>query len=128
MGKVQQITATLAPEERGLARLVEALGDGRIAIRAFQAERGKARMVVDDPERALAALRDAGIEGWLGEALSVAVPPDPKALGDLVERLSAAGVAVEAAYTGPWEGPGRVRMILVVSDLETSMALVADTE
>lgn len=126
MGKVKQITATLGPDQGGAGALLAALAEGRVRIRALLMEGGKARFVADDPERALAALREAGIEGWLGEALAIDAPADPAGIAGLVERLARAGVKVEAAYTGPAGTPTGGMVILSVSDLETALEIAAE--
>ena len=128
MGRVKQITVALRASGGTTAALMGALGKGKIRLRACLSEAGTARLVVDDPERTLAALRDAGLEGWLGEAVSVDLPADPKVLESLVDKLEATGVEIEAAYTGTADGPGRAALILVVSDIEKSLEVIEGFE
>lgn len=121
MGKVKQITASLAGGKEAIPALAAALAGAGVRLRGLLFEGDRVRIIPDDPEGALAALRDAGIEGWLGNALCVEMNDDASALADLMERLGRAGVVVEAAYTGPPGRGVRTRWYLTVSDLESSL-------
>jgi hypothetical protein len=121
MGKVKQITANLAGVEGAVPALAEALAGAGVRLLGLLFEGDRVRIIPDDPEGALAALRDAGIEGWLGNALSVEMSDDATAFSDLLEKLGRAGVVVEAAYTGPPGRGTRTWWYLTVSDLESSL-------
>lgn len=127
MEKVKQITVRAGTEGGLLRSIPGALGKEGVQIRAFHLEGDTARMVVDDPERALSALREARVEGWLGDALAVDLPDEPGAVGALLKKLLEAGVEIVGAYTAPTPGPDRLRLILTVSDLETSLEVGADS-
>ena len=109
-----------------MAALLFALRRGGIQVQALWHQGGTARLVVDDPERTLTALGDFGIEAWLGDALGAELDPDAEAFERLLEGLADSGVGVEAAYSGPSLRPGRVRVILSVSDLKTALGLAVD--
>jgi hypothetical protein len=104
-----------------IADLGELLGQARVNIKAAAAfahdGRGYLHFVVDNAERALAALN---VGGWKvresREVLAVSVDDRPGELGRFARRLADAGVNITALYTAG-EGAGDKELIVAVDDL-----------
>lgn len=104
-----------------IADLGELLGEARVNITAAAAfandGRGVLHFVVDDADRALAALRRAG---WTvraaREVLAVSLDDRPGELGRYARRLAQAGINIRALYTAG-ERAGDRELIVAVDDL-----------
>ena len=122
--KVHDVKAEIGDAPEALRRAAAALGAAAVRIRAMATEGGRLRLLPDDPERAIAALAEAGIEAWIGAAIAVPIGDRPEALSEVLEKLAAEGVRVEAVYTGSSDPAGRPVGILVVSDLDAALRIV----
>lgn len=104
-----------------IADIGELLGEARVNITAAAAfandGRGVFHFVVDDADRALAALRR---EGWTvraaREVLAVSLDDRPGELGRYARRLAQAGINIRALYTAG-ERAGDRELIVAVDDL-----------
>jgi hypothetical protein len=126
MARAKQISAWVEDRPGMLGRVAAALGEKGVSIRAFMAAvmdgRGFVRVVVDKPA---AAKRIFAAHGWRiteDEVLEVTVPDRPGALGEVADRLGAAGVNVEYAYLGTASGARKVNLYLAVSDVKLAVA------
>lgn len=86
-----------------LARLGEAAGAARLNIEAISAFTGQGKgivhLLVDDAERALDVLTEAGFDIKAARRVVVVDVPDrPGELGGVCRRLADAGVNIEQAY------------------------------
>ena len=104
-----------------IAEIGELFGQARVNIKAAAAfsqnGRGHLHFVVDNEDRALAALR---VGGWKvtakREVLSVSLGDEPGELGRYARRLAEAGVNITALYTAG-ERAGDKELIVAVDDL-----------
>jgi len=104
-----------------IAEIGELFGQARVNIKAAAAfsenGRGHLHFVVDNADRALAALKMAG---WKvtqkHEVLAVSVDDEPGELGRYARRLAEAGVNITALYTAG-ERAGDKELIVAVDDL-----------
>jgi hypothetical protein len=104
-----------------IADLGELFGQARVNIRAAAAfaqdGRGYIHFVVDDADRALAALK---VGGWKirarREVLAVTVDDRPGELGRYARKLADAGVNITTLYTSG-ERAGEKELIVAVDDL-----------
>jgi hypothetical protein len=117
---------TLIPDDQPgvLARLGEVAGAAGLSIAgvsAFTGEgKGLVHVLVEDAERAVAVLGDAGFHVRAArEVLLVPLEDRPGALGETCRRLADAGVNVEQAYMASGS-----RLVLTVDDLETARRLL----
>lgn len=108
-----------------LGRVAAALGAKRVSIRAFTAAvmdgRGFVRVVVDKPA---AAKRIFAAHGWRtteDDVVEVTVPDRPGALGEVADRLGAAGVNIEYAYVGTAGSARKVNLYLAVPDVKAAL-------
>ena len=104
-----------------IAEIGELFGQARVNIKAAAAfsqnGRGHLHFVVDNEDRALAALK---VGGWKvtakREVLSVSLGDEPGELGRYARRLGEAGVNITALYTAG-ERAGDKELIVAVDDL-----------
>ncbi len=126
MARAKQISAWIEDRPGMLGQVAAALGEKRVSIRAFMAAvmdgRGFVRVVVDKPA---AAKRIFAAHGWRtteDEVLEVTVPDRPGALGEVADRLGAAGINVEYAYVGNAGSARKVNLYLAVSDVRAALS------
>jgi hypothetical protein len=126
MARAKQISAWIEDRPGMLGQVAAALGEKRVSIRAFMAAvmdgRGFVRVVVDKPA---AAKRIFAAHGWRtteDEVVEVTVPDRPGALGDVADRLGAAGINVEYAYVGTAGSARKVNLYLAVRDVRAALS------
>ncbi len=128
MAKAKQISAWVDDRPGMLGKVAEALGASGVSIRAFMAAvmdgRGFVRVVVDRPATALRVFRTHGWATTQDDVLEVTVPDTPGALGQVADRLGAAGVNVTAAYVGTAKSARKVNLYLAVSDMKAAQRAV----
>ncbi len=126
MARAKQLSAWVEDRPGMLGRVAAALGEKGVSIRAFMAAvmdgRGFVRVVVDKPA---AAKRIFAAHGWRtteDEVVEVTVPDRPGALGEVADRLGAAGVNVDYAYVGTAGTARKVNLYLSVPDVKAALA------
>jgi len=124
MARAKQISAWVEDRPGMLGKVAAALGEKGVSIRAFMATvmdgRGFVRVVVDRPA---AAKRIFAAHGWRtteDDVVEVTVPDRPGALGEVADRLGAAGVNIEYAYVGTAQSARKVNLYLAVSDVKAA--------
>jgi hypothetical protein len=102
MPKVRQLVLTLESKPGVLSKLARVLADAGVNIIALcapeTATRGKLRMVVSDPDRAMEALKTAKYRVSEEAALTVVLQNQPGSLAGVAEKLGRARVNVKCAY------------------------------
>jgi hypothetical protein len=100
--KVRQISIFMENRAGRLAEIMKLLGEARINIRALSladtSDFGILRLIVNDVDGALEALRRSGHTVSLTDVIAVEVPDQPGGLASVLVPLSAAGVNVEYMY------------------------------
>ncbi|HKW73456.1 MAG TPA: hypothetical protein VJQ08_11580 [Candidatus Dormibacteraeota bacterium] len=107
-----------------IAAIGELFGEWRINIRAAAAftyeGKGFLHFVVNDAERAIAALKPAG---WnvvqRREVLQVSLDDQPGELGRYARRLANAGISISTLYSAGGHG-GDVELIVAVENVEAA--------
>lgn len=110
-----------------IATIGELFGEARVNIRAAAAfsheGRGYLHFVVDDPDRALAALK---MSGWKvvqsQQVLAVSLDDRPGELGRYARRLADAGINITTLYTGG-SNAGELEIIVAVGDVEAAQRI-----
>jgi hypothetical protein len=122
MPKAKQISAWVSDRPGMLGQVADALGEKGISIRAFMAAvmdgRGFIRVVVDRPAAAKRIFARHGWETAEDEIVEVTVPDRPGALGQIADRLGAAGINIQYAYVGTAKSASRVNLYLAVQDVK----------
>jgi hypothetical protein len=126
MARAKQISAWVDDRPGMLGQVADALGEKRVSIRAFMASvmdgKGFVRVVVDKPA---AARRIFAAHGWKStedDVVEVTVPDRPGALGEVADRLGAAGINIQYAYVGTARSASRVNLYLAVADVKAALA------
>jgi len=100
--KVEQISIFIENKSGRLAEVTSILTEAGVNIRALAlaetSDFGILRLIVNDTERALKALREAGITVTKTEVVAVEVPDRPGGLGQILNAISDAGINVEYMY------------------------------
>ena len=96
--KVRQISIFLENRSGRLASVLKEVGRAGVNIRALSladtSDFGILRLIVDDVDKCVKALRDTGHTVSLTEVLAVEVPDHPGGLAGILDVLSAAGLLI----------------------------------
>ena len=126
MARAKQISAWIENRPGMLGRVADALGERGVSIRAFTAAvldgRGFVRIVADKPAAAKKIFTSHGWDTTVDEVVEVTVPDRPGALGEVADRLGAAGVNIQYAYVGTAKSARQVNLYLAVDDLRAALA------
>jgi hypothetical protein len=125
MPRAKQISAWVEDRPGTLGKLADALGERGVAIRAFMATamngRGFVRLVVDRPATARKVLAAHGWKITEDDVVEVTLPHRPGALGEVADRLGAAGINIQYAYVGASERAHQVNLYLAVADVKSAL-------
>jgi hypothetical protein len=121
MPRTTQLVLSLESKPGVLAQVSRALAGAGVNITGLCAGeaaggRGKLRLLVDNPARALEALKAARLRASQEEALAVTLENRPGALADVAEKLARARVNVKCAYATT-SGSGPAQVVLTVSNV-----------
>lgn len=122
--RVRDLTLIPDDEPGVLARLGAAAGAAELSIAGISAFTGEGKglvhVLVEDADRAIAVLTDAGFDVRASrEPLVLPLEDRPGALGEVCQRLADGGVNVEQAYVASGS-----RLVLLVDDLDTARRLL----
>jgi len=99
---VKQISVFLENKKGRLADVTRILSGEGVNIRALSladtADFGVLRIIVNDPEKCLAALKRNSFVAQVTEVIAIEVEDRPGGLGRVLEALDAAGINVEYMY------------------------------
>jgi hypothetical protein len=100
---VKQISVFIENKKGRLYKLTKALGDEGIDLIALSiadtTNFGILRCIVNDPEKALKVLKEAGFTANTTEVLAVEVPDIPGGLASVLDILTSADISVEYLYS-----------------------------
>lgn len=100
---VKQLSVFIGNETGRVSQVTEIMGAIGVNIRGFSvadtADYGILRLIVDDPDKALAALQEAGFTVKVSEVICVELPDLPGGLASILSVVSKAGVNVEYVYS-----------------------------
>lgn len=121
---IEQISVFIENETGGLADVVDVLARSAIDIRAMaladQADFGIVRLIVDDPARAAAALKEAGFTVRRTTVVGVLIPDRPGGLASTLNALR--GVAVEYMYAFASKSGEQAVVVFRFEDVEHAVA------
>jgi len=125
MPKTTQLVLNLQSRPGVLAAITRALADAGVNITglcaAESAGRGKIRMTVSDPARALDALKAAKLRAAQETAVVVTLDDHPGALAGVAEKLARAKINIKCAYATT-AGGGRAAVVLTVPNADRALA------
>lgn len=100
---VQQLSVFVENKAGRLSEVSEDLGAAGVNIRGFSvsdtAGFGIVRLIVDDPQRGLQVLTEAGFTVKVSEVICIDLPDQPGGLASVLKRVSDAGVNIEYVYS-----------------------------
>jgi len=129
--KATQISVFLENRPGRLLHLLEVLAAANVNCQALSvadtADFGIARIMVDDVERAMKAIREAGLTAATTEVLRAEVPDTPGGLmRAVIEPLAKAGVNIEYIYAYSERSEGKAVVVLKVDDIGRAMAALGE--
>lgn len=99
---IKQLSIFVENKKGRLAEITQTLADSGVDIRALSiadtTDYGILRLIVNDPDTALKALKNEGMTVSLTDVIAVAVPDTPGGLNKAVKVLSAEKISIEYMY------------------------------
>ena len=127
MPKATQLVLNLESKPGVLARICRVLSDAGVNIMglcaAETAGRGKIRILVGDPARAVDALKAAKFLAGQETVLTIALENRPGALAGVAEKLAQARINVKCAYATA-AGQGGAIVVLTVANPDKATAVL----
>ncbi len=111
---VKQVSVFMENKAGKLGDITKVLRDKKIDIRAFSiadtTEFGIFRVIVKEPEKAVEALRSAGMTAQVNEVIVAVMEDELGAFDDVVKPICDAGIDIKYLYSfiGEKEATGRV--------------------
>lgn len=125
---VKQLTILLANSPGSLSNVCADMASKDINILAMSVldtiDSGLIRMVVDDHERAVKALKDAGLNVIETDVLSLEMTHKLGTLAEITKQLSKARINIEYAYVSVPPGDGKSIGIFWVSNLKKASEIL----
>lgn len=127
---IYQISVFVENQKGRLAELTGVLAEADIDIRALSiadtTDFGILRIIVNDPDRALAALKAAGLTASRTEVIAVCLEDKAGSLHRVLEILGEADVGVEYVYAFITRRSNAAYVILRVQDNPKAAAVLRD--
>ena len=128
--KVQQLSVFLENKPGTLVELISILGADNINIRAISiadtTDFGILRLIVSDPEKALAVLKDKGFTVTITEVIGVLLSDRPGGLSTVLAYLSDAQISVEYMYAYVSKAEENACIILRVDDTQKAIDVLGE--
>lgn len=137
---IQQISIFVENRPGRLADITQLLAEKDIDIRALSiadtTDYGVLRLIVNNPQAALDALKDQGITASATQVLGVRIPDAPGGFAKAIRVLADAGISVEYAYAFVTPEKGNAYVIIRVEEIaaaaqalqQAELKLLAQTE
>ena len=119
--KIKQVSVFAENTQGRLLAILKALDGAKVSLRAISvsenADFGIVRMIMDDPEKGIVALKEVGFTGRLDTLLTAEIPGAPSGmLKTIVQPLAENSVNVDYFYAFLDQKPGTARIVLKTSD------------
>ncbi len=123
--KVEQISIFLENKSGRLAEVTDVLARNGINIRALSladtADFGIFRLIVNDTEKAVAALKKSGFTVNRNEVVAIQVPDRPGGLAGILNSLQGKGLNVEYMYAFVQRSEGNAVLIFRFDEIEKAI-------
>ena len=123
---IKQISVFLENKEGRLAHVTGVLSQAGINILALSladtSDFGILRLIVDDVDKGVQALRETGHTVSLTEVLAVEVPDHPGGLAGILDKLSAANLNVEYMYAFVCRATEKAVVVFRFEDVDHAVA------
>ena len=125
---VKQLSIFVENKAGAVSFITNLLGSNNINIRSLQiadsTDYGILRLIVDDPNKSLELVKNAGYTAKLTEVISVVVPDKPNGLNDLLKILTDNNIEINYLYVFIGKNNLGAEAILKTSNLEETEALL----
>ena len=129
--KIKQLSIFVENKAGRLAKITKTLADAKIDIRAISVadttEFGILRLIVNDPERACAHLKNESITVSLTEVIAIDIDDTPGEFARAMDILSENNIAIEYVYAFVSRDRGKASVILRVDDSDKALEAFAKT-
>lgn len=127
---LKQVSVFVQNKPGRLSKVTHTLGDASINIRALSmaevGDFGIIRMVVDDPEGAIKALKGGGFTAKVTEVLGVEMDNKPGGLARIADVFGDSGVNIEYAYAFVTKDGNRAVLITRVDDQKKASEILKE--
>lgn len=117
---IKQLSVFVENSEGNLQNIVDTLGEKHINIRALSiadtTEFGILRLIVDDAEKAAAALREIGVISKVSDVIAAAIEDCAGGLARVTKLITDAGINIEYAYAFLGRNAGKALLVIKASD------------
>jgi hypothetical protein len=126
---VEQLSIFLENKSGGLADVLDVLARHGVNLRALaladEADFGILRLIVDDTERALEALREGGCVARRTQVVAVEVPDRPGGLATILRALKEGAINVEYMYAFPRKSGEAAVVVFRFEEIEKATRILA---
>ncbi len=125
---IKQLSIFLENKSGRLTEVTEVLGQENINISALSiadtAEYGILRLIVNNPDKAVQALREKDFSVNLTDVIALIIPDEPGSLAKALKILSAAGISIEYMYA--YSFGDKASVIIRTEDLDKTIQTLQD--
>lgn len=125
---IKQISVFLENKSGRLVRIAQVLGEAGINIRGLSiadtSDFGILRMIVDQPDKAIAELKDKGIMATVTEVIAMEVPDTPGGLARVLAFMNDAGINIEYLYSFIEKPTTNAIIMMRVEQIEEALAVL----
>lgn len=129
--KVTQISVFLENKSGRLAAITRTLARENVNIRALciadTSDFGILRLIVDDPQKAYAALKNAGFGVNKTSVICIEVPDRPGGLAEILKVVEAENINIEYMYAFVEKAEDNALVIASVAELDRAIKLLTDS-
>jgi hypothetical protein len=130
MPKVTQIATSVKNKPGALAQICSTLGKAGVNISALLApeakDRGKVRLLVDNPDKAKEALNTAKVRFSEEEVIALNLDNRPGALAEVSEKLAQSKINIRYSYATAAEGSAKATVIIAVRDVNKALSVLGE--
>jgi hypothetical protein len=124
---IRQVSVFMQNQEGRLGRVLRTLADAGVNIRSLTiaetTDFGLLRLILQDTDAGMAALKKAGFMANETKVLAVEVPDEPGGMADIVEVLGGADISVSYAYSFLPKNTDNAIIILKVPEEDREKAI-----
>ena len=129
---IKQLSVFVENKEGRLADITATLAEAKVDIRALSladtTDFGILRLIVDKPEEAVLALKEAGLTVSLTNVIAIGIDDKPGGFARAVRVLSDAQISVEYLYAYVSRSEELACVILRVEDNDNAIKALSDAE
>lgn len=127
---IDQISVFVENKAGRLAAVMEILNKNGIDIRAMTvadtADFGILRIIVNDTEKAIAALQADGCTAAVTKVIAFTIPDVSGALYNVIGKINDCGINIEYLYSVMGKTAGRADIVIRTSDTEKAVKVLTD--